>query len=144
MKLVFFIVAIGAGILFTQSMLGLDKLPGALNKQSDQNIFARYDSTSDALFLSDSETGPEKPAHKHNKDAAKGDKIKWHWRGNHSNINFVTVIPKGTNPFDTIYITGNVLNAKIKTVIDTGKYGYSIKVVLNGQTRTFDPTIQIH
>jgi hypothetical protein len=144
MKRSFYVVSIAATLLITTSMSGQNQLSEPGKNQAVHNIFVRYDPAADDLLLSDTNGGPEKPSHDHARNVAKGDIIKWHWRGNHQNIEFKAIRPKEDNPFSQVDSLSVPITAYVETNIDEGEYGYDIIVLLNGVPTSFDPTIQIH
>lgn len=113
-------------------------------KNHPQNIFVRYNIAMDSLYLSDSQNGPETPAHNHIRQVAKGERVQWNWRGPHHNLEMETVTPKETDPFSEVKKVGKHLVAQIKSDIPNADYGYNIIIIINGDTTTFDPTLQIH
>jgi hypothetical protein len=144
MKRLLYLVVFAAILLITKSISGQNQVEKPRNNQTVQNIFVRYDPDLNDLLISDTNVGPEKPSHDHVRSVTKGDIIKWHWRGNHQNMEFKSVRPKDDNPFSQVDSLSVPLTAYVETNIDEGEYGYDIVVLLNGVPTIFDPTIQIH
>lgn len=117
-------------------------------KTPPQIIFVEYDAVKDSLFLSNLENGPYVHSEKHVKEVSFGDLIFWKWHGSHNNLSFVSATPKDPNmdPFDKTIAVGNNLKIYIKsdTELDTGTYKYDLNITINGDTTSFDPTLQIH
>ena len=111
-------------------------------------IFVRYDAAKDSLFLRDSEKDKWVNSGKHLKEVKRGDTLEWHWYGPHNDLSFVSATPKDPtrNPFKSTIEVCKKLEISIKPAseLDTGWYKYDLNININGNLRTFDPTLLIH
>jgi hypothetical protein len=130
--------------LITGSIFGRNKDLYSVKAPVVVHIFIRYDASSGELLISDKQNGPETTAHSHKNSVKKGSRVQWNWRGPHQNIDMSTITPKDADPFTQVDKVGDHLVAPVRTDIEDGDYGYNIVLIIDGKSKTFDPTLQIH